>query len=212
MKLFADRQVAVDESLVGYVAKRIERSFAAARRGRGRARPRGDAPAAAVNQGAGGRNPALTPRRRRRRTRPTRRCSIMQSSASLTDPGAPARSCHRMARSTLIWQIMTDDTALLTERAQATVLTEETAPAPSPEGAPGRPGREPERFINRELSWLHFNRRVLEEAEQQLPSAARAGAFPLDLAPTISTNSSWSASPASRARCAPASPPRAPTA
>ena len=32
VKLFADRQVAVDESLIGYVAKRIERSFAAARR------------------------------------------------------------------------------------------------------------------------------------------------------------------------------------
>jgi chromosomal replication initiation ATPase DnaA len=31
VKLFADRQVAVDESLIGYVAKRIERSFAAAR-------------------------------------------------------------------------------------------------------------------------------------------------------------------------------------
>jgi chromosomal replication initiation ATPase DnaA len=31
VKLFADRQVAVDESLIGYIATRIERSFAAAR-------------------------------------------------------------------------------------------------------------------------------------------------------------------------------------
>jgi chromosomal replication initiation ATPase DnaA len=31
VKLFADRQVAVDENLIGYVATRIERSFAAAR-------------------------------------------------------------------------------------------------------------------------------------------------------------------------------------
>ena len=31
VKLFADRQLAVDESLVGYLANRIERSFAAAR-------------------------------------------------------------------------------------------------------------------------------------------------------------------------------------
>ena len=31
VKLFADRQVAVDEGLIGYVATRIERSFAAAR-------------------------------------------------------------------------------------------------------------------------------------------------------------------------------------
>jgi chromosomal replication initiation ATPase DnaA len=31
VKLFADRQLAVDESLIGYVAMRIERSFAAAR-------------------------------------------------------------------------------------------------------------------------------------------------------------------------------------
>jgi chromosomal replication initiation ATPase DnaA len=31
VKLFRDRQLAVDESLIGYVALRIERSFAAAR-------------------------------------------------------------------------------------------------------------------------------------------------------------------------------------
>jgi chromosomal replication initiation ATPase DnaA len=31
VKLFADRQLAVDEGLIGYVARRIERSFAAAR-------------------------------------------------------------------------------------------------------------------------------------------------------------------------------------
>src|SRR5207247_10669361 len=32
VKLFADRQLAVDESVIGYLATRIERSFAAARR------------------------------------------------------------------------------------------------------------------------------------------------------------------------------------
>ena len=53
VKLFADRQLAVDESLVAFLATRIERSFAAARAAVARARPRGAAAAAAGHPGAG---------------------------------------------------------------------------------------------------------------------------------------------------------------
>jgi len=56
----------------------------------------------------------------------------------------------------------------MADRAQAVTPAKELAPGlgldKSLAGAGGALRGRPERFINRELSWLHFNRRVLEEA------------------------------------------------
>ena len=60
----------------------------------------------------------------------------------------------------------------MSDNTQATVLAQKKIKAPVQDPAPAAPtplsdAASVDRFINRELSWLQFNRRVLEEAENQ---------------------------------------------
>ena len=109
VKLFADRQLAVDESLIGYVATRIERSFAAARAVVARLDEEAHAAEAAVNQSAGGRSPAW----RRRLTNGRGQRLMVMALSSMTD----------------ILKTRIEPIPAMADRSQATVLKEETAPA-----------------------------------------------------------------------------------
>ena len=200
VKLAADRQLAVDEALVNYLVNRIERSFAGAR-----------AAVARLDEEAMRQHRPVT-RALAAEVVPRTLSSIPHS--DLTGPPRSGANCHPPAIfSVRDWVFQAFIT--MADRAQAIAPVEEIAPVADRDDVRGRASAE---RLAIAAAAIHQSRIVLAALQPPRPGRGRqraatrcsSGCASCRSRPTTSTNSSWCASPASRVRCARASPTQSP--